>query len=175
MKGTQIDLPPRGRLIEVNGFYCVRFGEREFGDWANAERKAVKLAWDEWEASSGITKDQLRGMLGAAEFVQDFARYEAEMEPSHRSNAYDEAVDILNSLKGIIDDSTLQVLRDVEQQHQGTCDKKTAVNKSESREKAALHIIEMKQQEADAGLYPPVVSAILGQIRSALAGEKGGA
>lgn len=173
MKGTQIDLPPRGRLIEVNGFYCVRFGEREFGDWANTEQNAVKLAWDAWEALSGITKNQLRGMLGAAEFVQDFARYEAEMDPSHRSNAYDEAVDILNSLKGIIDDSTLQVLRDVEQQHQRTCEE-TAVDESESREKAVLHIIEMKQQEADAGLYPPVVSAILGQIRAALTGEKGG-
>jgi len=74
-RDAQIDLPPLGRLIEVNGFYCVRFGKCEFGDWANTEQKAVKLAWDAWEVSSGITKDQLRGMLGAVEFVQDFARY----------------------------------------------------------------------------------------------------
>lgn len=165
---TQISLPPRGKFIEHNGLYCVKFGECEFGEWANTKQKAVSLAWDKWEACSGLTKDQLTGMLRAAGFIQGFVEHEVEMQPAHRSSAYDEAVDILDSLKGIIDEVTLQTLKEVEQHHE------TVTDGASSREKTALHIIEMKQQEADAGLYPPVVSAILGQIRSALAGEKGG-
>lgn len=111
---TQISLPPGGELIGNDGFYCVRFGEYEFGDWSNTKEGAAKSAWSKWEQLSGITQKQFEGLLRAAYFLKGFAEHEAEMEPHHRSSAYSEAFDILKSLKGIIDASSIETIKDVE-------------------------------------------------------------